>query len=47
LREAISYGVACGTAATINAGTGLCNINDVNMIHEHIVSLNRVDTEIF
>lgn len=47
LREAISYGVACGTAATINAGTGLCNLNDVNRIYEHIVSLNRVDTEIF
>ena len=47
LREAISYGVACGTAATINFGTELCNLNDVKKIHDQITSLNRIDTEIF
>ncbi|MEP6595906.1 MAG: 1-phosphofructokinase family hexose kinase [Ginsengibacter sp.] len=47
LREAITYGVASGTAAIINPGTGLCNLNDVNRIYDHIISLNRVDTEIF
>ena len=47
LKEAIGYGVACGTAATINAGTELCKLNDVKKIHDQIVSLNRVDVEIF
>jgi 6-phosphofructokinase 2 len=33
--EALQYGVACGTAATMNAGTELCRLQDV----EKIVSL--------
>jgi 6-phosphofructokinase 2 len=33
--EALQYGVACGTAATMNAGTELCRLPDV----EKIVSL--------
>jgi len=47
LREAISYGVACGTAATVNPGTELCKLSDVEKIYDQIITLNRVDTEIF
>jgi 6-phosphofructokinase 2 len=32
LREAVPYGVACGTAATMNPGTELCNLRDVEML---------------
>lgn len=32
LLEAVQYGVACGTAATLNAGTELCNLRDVEKI---------------
>jgi 6-phosphofructokinase 2 len=28
LREAVEYGVACGTAATMNPGTELCRQED-------------------
>jgi 6-phosphofructokinase 2 len=34
--EAVKYGVACGTAATMNTGTELCNIKDVEMLFEII-----------
>lgn len=34
LQEALKYGVACGTAATMNTGTDLCNLNDVNKLLE-------------
>ena len=34
LLEALRYGVACGTAATINAGTALCNKQDVDRLYE-------------
>jgi len=30
LETAVQYGVACGTAATLNAGTGLCKPDDVH-----------------
>lgn len=33
LKEAICYGVACGTAATMNAGTGLCRLQDVEKLY--------------
>ena len=36
LLEALQYGVACGTAATINAGTALCNIEDVGRLYKLI-----------
>ena len=39
LKEAMYYGVACGTAATINPGTQLCKLNDVNKIYEEIIAL--------
>jgi 6-phosphofructokinase 2 len=32
LKEALQYGVACGTAATMNPGTELCRIQDVEKL---------------
>ena len=32
LQEAVRYGVACGTAATMNAGTELCRKEDVEAL---------------
>ena len=32
MKDVITYGVATGTAATINAGTALCKLKDVNKI---------------
>lgn len=34
LREAVAYGVLCGTAAVMNAGTGLCRKDDVDWLCE-------------
>ena len=31
--DAVKYGVACGTAATMNTGTELCNLKDVEKIY--------------
>jgi len=36
LEEALQYGVACGTAATMNPGTGLCDSNDVERLFKII-----------
>lgn len=36
LLEALQYGVDCGTAATLNAGTALCNKADVDRLYELI-----------
>jgi 6-phosphofructokinase 2 len=36
LLEALQYGVACGTAATLNAGTALCDKADVDRLYELI-----------
>ena len=36
LSQAVQYGVACGTAATLNAGTELCNKKDVDRLYELI-----------
>lgn len=36
LTEAIRYGVACGTAATLNPGTGLCRREDVDRLYSII-----------
>jgi len=33
LKDAICYGVAAGTAATMNAGTGLCRLEDVENLY--------------
>jgi 6-phosphofructokinase 2 len=34
LSDAIRYGVACGTAATMNPGTELCKANDVDRLYQ-------------
>ena len=39
LRDAIHYGVACGTAATINPGTELCKMEDVKRIYGEMIAL--------
>jgi 6-phosphofructokinase 2 len=36
LYEALQYGVACGTAATLNAGTSLCKKEDVERLFTQI-----------
>ena len=36
LYESLQYGVACGTAATLNTGTGLCRKEDVERLFEQI-----------
>jgi 6-phosphofructokinase 2 len=38
LEESVRYGVACGTAATMNAGTELCKLQDVETLYEGIVT---------
>lgn len=38
LKEALQYGVACGTAATMNPGTQLCKIEDVEKLLQLIKS---------
>ncbi|MCY7293535.1 MAG: 1-phosphofructokinase family hexose kinase [Ferruginibacter sp.] len=34
--EAVKYGIACGTAATMNTGTELCKVKDVEMLYNLI-----------
>lgn len=36
LKEALQYGVACGTAATVNPGTGLCHKEDADRFFSRI-----------
>ena len=38
LVEAVQYGVACGTAATMNAGTLLCNKSDAEQLFKLILA---------
>ncbi len=38
LKQALQYGVACGTAATMNAGTELCNPADAEMLYKKMLS---------
>ncbi len=37
LSEAIKYGVACGTAATLHPGTQLCNKEDADKLYEWVL----------
>lgn len=37
LLRAVQYGVACGTAATMNPGTELCRLNDVERLFSAII----------
>ncbi|MGB3617261.1 MAG: 1-phosphofructokinase family hexose kinase [Catalinimonas sp.] len=39
LVDVVRYGVACGTAATMNSGTELCHADDVNHLYEYLKSL--------
>jgi len=36
IQEALRYGVASGTAATMNAGTELCRLEDAEMLYEQL-----------
>ena len=36
VQEALRYGIACGTAATMNEGTELCRLEDVNRLYPHV-----------
>lgn len=38
LKEALQYGVASGTAATLNPGTELCKLEDVEKLHKIITA---------
>jgi len=41
IETASQYGVACGTAATLNAGTELCHKKDVEVLFNQIQSSNK------
>lgn len=41
LKQALQYGVACGTAATINAGTELCKPADVEILYKQILTAGQ------
>jgi len=38
IEEAAMYGVASGSAATLNFGTDLCKLEDVERLYEYISS---------
>lgn len=40
LKQALQYGVACGTAATMNVGTELCHMQDVEYLYRTIIAEN-------
>ena len=40
--EAVQYGLACGTAATLNPGTELCKKEDADALFKQIIDLNAV-----
>ena len=33
IKDAVRFGVACGTAATLNEGTQLCNLTDAKKLY--------------
>jgi 6-phosphofructokinase 2 len=39
IEEAVRYGVTCGTAATMNAGTELCKLTDVQQLAPEVKSI--------
>lgn len=41
LKAALQFGVACGTAATINPGTELCKPSDAAMLYEKILAADK------
>jgi 6-phosphofructokinase 2 len=36
--DSLRYGIACGTAATMNSGTELCKLSDVESLYKWIKS---------
>ena len=44
LYEAVQYGLACGTAATMNPGTELCRKADADSLFRQIKKMNAVKT---
>ncbi|HNP22442.1 MAG TPA: 1-phosphofructokinase family hexose kinase [Panacibacter sp.] len=40
LKNVLRYGIASGTAATLNSGTALCNIEDVERIYSQLLMTN-------
>ena len=40
--EAVQYGLACGTAATLNPGTELCKKEDADALFKQIIDMNAV-----
>jgi 6-phosphofructokinase 2 len=44
LEEAALYGVACGTAATLNSGTGLCQLQEVDRLHTQMLLQDNLVT---
>lgn len=40
-KDALRYGVACGTAATMHPGTELCNKKDADGLYQRIVNENN------
>ncbi len=38
LKQVLQYGVACGTAATMNSGTELCNKKDADFLYSRMVN---------
>ena len=43
LTEAVQYGVACGTAATMNPETELCKADDVEKLYQQMQSYKYAD----
>ncbi|HVZ97871.1 MAG TPA: 1-phosphofructokinase family hexose kinase [Chitinophagaceae bacterium] len=41
IREAVRFGIACGTAATMNEGTQLCNRTEAERLYRFITENNR------
>ena len=44
LQEAFRYGIACGTAATMNTGTTLCKKEDADALYSKISNENHDQT---
>jgi 6-phosphofructokinase 2 len=43
IMEAVQYGVACGTAATMNPGTELCKKEDADKLYAVIQKAVKID----
>jgi 6-phosphofructokinase 2 len=41
IKETVQFGVACGTAATMNRGTQLFNVDDVNRLYHWMVTVSE------